>query len=121
MRYVDAFILPIAKERMNEYQEIVEKVAAIWKEHGALEYFECVGDDLGTEKGVRSLTEMTGAADDENVILGWVIFESKESREHVNKKVASDPRMAKILDLDTPLFDHLRMGYGGFEALVHVI
>ena len=69
MNYVDGFILPIAKNRLAEYHSIVEKVAAIWKEHGALEYWECVGDDLGTEKGVRSLVEMTNATEAEHDVV----------------------------------------------------
>ena len=119
MHYVDGFVLPVAKSRMAEYRAIVEAAAKIWKEHGALQYLECVGDDLGTEKGTRSFIEMTNASDDEEVIFGWVIFESREAREIANEKVAADPRMAELMDPEQPIFDFQRMAYGGFRTVAH--
>jgi len=120
MKYIDGFVLPIAKERMAEYQSIVQTAAKIWKEHGALEYWECKADDLSTDKGVRSFAEMTGANDDEHVIFGWVVFESREARDVANEKVASDPRMLSLMDPDKPIFDFKRMAYAGFETMVRV-
>lgn len=118
MQYVDGFVLPIEKDRMEDYEAIVRTAADIWIEHGALAYWECIGDDLGTEKGVRSFSEMANATENENVIFGWVVFESRESRDMVNERVASDPRMAELMDSDKPIFDCQRMAYAGFKTLV---
>ena len=120
MPYVDGFVLPIKKDRMADYQAIVEGAAKIWKEHGAQEYWECVGDDLGTEKGTGSFAAMTNANEDENVIFGWVVFESREARDAANEKVISDPRMGELMDPENPIFDFQRMAYAGFKTMVHV-
>ena len=120
MKYVDGFVLPVRKERMVDYQAIVEAAAKIWKEHGALEYWECIGDDLSTEKGTGSFADMTNATEDENVIFGWVVFESREARDAANEKVAADPRMAELMDPEKPIFDFQRMAYAGFKTMVHI-
>ncbi len=120
MQYVDGFVLPVRKERMADYKAIVEAAAEIWKEHGALEYWECIGDDLGTEKGTGSFADMTNATEDENVIFGWVVFESREARDAANEKVAADPRMGELMDPENPIFDFQRMAYAGFKTMVHI-
>ena len=118
--YVDGFVLPIPKEHLEEYTSVVEAVAEIWKEHGALEYHECIADDLNLE-GTRSFPDMVGANEEEIVVFGWVVFDSKESRDIANKKVASDPRMSKLVDplVDSSrlIFNASRMAYGGFKSL----
>jgi uncharacterized protein YbaA (DUF1428 family) len=119
MPYVEGFVLPVKKERMADYKAIVEAASRIWKEHGALEYWECVGDDLGTEKGTRSFAEMTNATEDEDVIFGWVVFESREARDAANEKVVADPRMRELMDPENPIFDFQRMAYAGFKTTVH--
>ena len=119
MQYVDGFVLPVAKGRMADYKAIVEAASEIWKEHGALEYWECVGDVLDTE-GTRSFADMTNATEDENVIFGWVVFESREARDAANEKVAADPRMGELMDPKNPIFDCQRMAYAGFKTLVHI-
>ena len=118
MPYVDGFVLPVPKERIADYKAIAEAASEIWKEHGALEYWECVGDDLDTE-GTRSFADMTNATDDENVIFAWVVFESREARDAANEKIAADPRMADLMDPENPIFDCQRMAHGGFKAIVH--
>ena len=120
MQYVDGFVLPVQKERMADYKAIVEAASEIWKEHGALEYWECVGDDLGTEKGTRSFADMTNATEGENVIFGWVVFESREARDAANEKVAADPRMGALMDSENPIFDCQRMAYAGFKSFVRM-
>lgn len=117
-RYVDGFILPIPKDRVSDYQALAEAASKIWKEHGALEYWECVGDDLNTE-GTRSFAEMTNASDGETVVFAWVIFESRAARDAANLKIMADPRMAALLDSQNPLLDFQRMAHGGFKELVH--
>jgi uncharacterized protein YbaA (DUF1428 family) len=119
--YIDGFVLPIPRDRLNEYKRVVEAVAEIWKEHGALDYLEYVGDDLILE-GTRSFTDLVAATEDETIVFGWVVFDSREARDLANEKVAADPRMADLIDplIDpsNPVFDAKRMAYGGFRSLV---
>src|SRR5262245_57697043 len=114
--YIDGFVLPIPRDRLNEYKRVVEAVAGIWKEHGALDYLEYVGDDL-TLEGTRSFTDLAAATEDETIVFGWVVFDSREARDLANEKVAADPRMADLIDplIDpsNPVFDAKRMAYGG--------
>lgn len=115
--YIDGFVLPIPPERLDDYRQLVEKVAEIWKEHGALDYREYVGDDM-TLEGTRSFPDLLAATEDEVITFGWVAFESREARDLVNKKVAADPRMAELMASLNTGFDAARMGYGGFRPLV---
>ncbi len=119
--YIDGFTLPIPRNRIDEYKQVAEAVAEIWKEHGALAYFEYVGDDLKLE-GTRSFPELVGAKDDETIIFGWVVFESREARDLANERVAADPRMPELIGLLTDptriIFNAKRMVYGGFQQLI---
>ncbi len=119
--YIDGFILPIPSVHLNEYKKVVKKVAEIWKEYGAIAYFECVGDDLFLE-GTKSFIDTIDAKEDEVIVFGWVIFPSKEIRDIANQKVPNDPRMTEIVSpLTNPeklIFDASRMVYGGFQSLV---
>ena len=115
--YIDGFVLPVARNRLDEYRRLVEAVAEIWKEHGALDYREYVGDDLILE-GTRSFTDLVAAAEGEAVVFGWVAFESREARDLANEKVAADPRMAELIDSSNSGFDAKRMAYGGFQSFV---
>jgi len=120
--YIDGFVLPIPQIHLNEYQKIAQKIAEIWKEHGALDYFEYVGNDMNLE-GTRSFTNLVNAKENEIVIFGWVVFESREARDLANDKVPNDPRMkdlvAPLIDPSRIIFDATRMIYGGFQSLVH--
>ena len=115
--YIDGFVLPIPRDRLDNYRRIVEQVADIWIEHGALLYREYVGDDLVLE-GTRSFTDVTGATQEDVIVFGWVEFESREMRDSANKKVAADPRMAELMESADSGFDAMRMAYGGFKSLV---
>ena len=115
--YIDGFVLPIASDCLDEYQRLVETVAEIWKEHGALDYREYVSDDLKLE-GTRSFTDLTAATEGETIIFGWVVFDSREARDLVNEKVAADPRMVDLIGLSESGFDAQRMAYGGFRSLL---
>jgi len=119
--YIDGFVLPVPRDRVNEYKRVAEAAAEIWKEHGALDYLEYVGDDLNRE-GTRSFTDLVAATEDETIVFGWVVFDSREARDLANDKVAADPRMADLIapliDPSTPVFDAKRMAYGGFQSLV---
>ena len=119
--YIDGFVLPIPRNYLADYKRVAETVATIWKEHGALAYFEYVGEDLKLE-GTRSFTELADAKEDEVVVFGWVLFDSRETRDLANERVAADPRMtgliAPLTDPSRMVFDAKRMVYGGFQPLV---
>jgi uncharacterized protein YbaA (DUF1428 family) len=117
--YIDGFVHPIPCDRLNEYRRLAETVAEIWKEHGALDYREYVGDDMKLE-GTRSFTDLVDATEADIVVFGWVVFESREARDLVNNKVAADPRMADLIASSNSGFDGKRMAYGGFQALVRM-
>lgn len=120
--YIDGFVLPVPRIYIDEYKKVAEKVADIWKEHGAIAYFEFVGDDMYL-KGTRSFIETVDVKEDEKIVFGWVVFPSKEIRDLANKKVPLDPRMTElIVPLTNPkklIFDASRMAYGGFKPLVY--
>ncbi len=115
--YIDGFVLPIPRDRVDEYNCLVEAVAEIWKEHGALDYREYAGDDMNLE-GTRSFTDLVAATEDETIVFGWVEFESREARDLANEKVASDPRMVDLMESSNAGFDAKRMAYGGFRQLI---
>ncbi|UOY06521.1 DUF1428 domain-containing protein [Muricauda sp. SCSIO 64092] len=119
--YIDGFVLPVPSIHLDEYKKVAKKVAEIWKEYGALAYFEFVGDDLFLE-GTKSFIESVAAKDDEEIVFGWVVFPSKAVRDLANKKVPLDPRMttlvAPLTDPKKLIFDGSRMVYGGFRSLV---
>ena len=115
--YIDGYVLPIPRDCLDNYRNLAESVAEIWREHGALDYREYVGDDMMLE-GTRSFPELTGATDGEAIVFGWVTFESRAARDRANEKVASDPRMAKLINASKSGFDAQRMAYGGFRQLV---
>lgn len=119
--YIDGFAFPISRIHLDAYRNVAESVAKIWKEHGALAYFEYVGDDMELE-GTRSFLDALNTSEDETVIFGWVVFESKAARDAANKQVAADPRMvdliAPLIDPSKLVFDSKRMAYGGFRLLV---
>lgn len=120
--YIDGFVLPVPRIYIDEYKKVAEKVADIWKEHGAIAYFEFVGDDMYL-KGTRSFIETVDVKEDEKIVFGWVVFPSKEIRDLANKKVPLDPRMTElIVPLTNPkklIFDASRMAYGGFKPLIY--
>lgn len=115
--YIDGYVLPISRDHLDDYKRLVEGAAAIWKEHGALEYREYVSDDL-IRNGTRSFTDFAAATDDEVIVFGWVEFESRAARDLANNKVAADPRMADLVKSSNSGFDAERMAYGGFKPLV---
>ncbi len=118
-RYVDGFVLPVAKENVEKYRELAQRAGKIFKEHGALEFHETAGDDLESE-GMLSFKTIAGAADNETVIFSWIVYESKEKRDQVNEAVMNDPRMKEDMEASKDIFDFKRMAYGGFKTLVRL-
>ena len=121
MRYVDGFVFPIARNRLGEYARVAEAVARIYKEHGALDYVEYVGDDM-TREGTRPFPELLSASEEETIVFGWIAYDSRATRDLVNEKVESDPRMeelvAPLMDPSALVFDATRMAFGGFRRLI---
>jgi len=122
-KYVDGFVLVVPKGKETEYEEMAKQGRDSWMKHGALQYFECRGEDLrqqemGDEKS-RAFTEMAGATSDENVWFSFIVFESKAHRDEVNKKVMEEMSEAykEQSNFEMPA-DMKRMAYGGFEAVV---
>lgn len=118
-KYVDGFVLPIAKDKVEKYRETAQRAGEIFKEHGALEFHECVGDDLENE-GMLSFKTTAGAGADETVMFSWVVYESREHRDRVNELVMNDARLKADMEANKELFDFKRMAYGGFKTLVEI-
>ncbi len=116
-RYVDGFVLPVPKKNVQTYRRMSRKAGMVWRDHGALEYRECVGDDLNV-KGVVPFSRGVKAKPGETVVFAWIVFKSRAHRDRVNAKVMKDPRLAKMMDPESMPFDSKRMVYGGFKILV---
>jgi uncharacterized protein YbaA (DUF1428 family) len=118
MRYVDGFLLPVAKRKLAAYRRVAAKAGKVWREHGALEYLECTGDDLNTTMGV-SFPRRIRARRGETVVFSWIVYKSRAHRDRVNAKVMKDPRIAKMMEDPSSMpFDAKRMAYGGFKVIV---
>jgi len=117
MRYVDGYVLPVPKKHLQAYRRVAQKAGRVWRDHGALEVRECVGDDLNVKMGVpfRRSVKLKGG---ETVVFSWIVFKSRAHRDRVNAKVWKDPRIAKMMDPTSMPFDHKRMLYGGFKIMV---
>jgi uncharacterized protein YbaA (DUF1428 family) len=117
VKYVDGFVLPVPRKNLKAYRRMAQKAGRVWRDHGALEFRECAGDDLAVKMGVgfpRRIKVKRG----ETVMFSWIVFKSKADRDRVNKKVMKDPRLAKMMDPKSMPFDVKRMTYGGFKVLV---
>jgi uncharacterized protein YbaA (DUF1428 family) len=116
MPYVDGYVLPVPKKNLQAYRRIAHKAGKIWREHGALEFRECVGDDVKPGK-LTSFPQSVKLKRGETVIFSWIVFRSRAQRDRVNAKVMKDPRLASMDPKSMP-FDTKRMVYGGFKVLV---
>ena len=117
MPYVDGYVLPVPKGNIEKYRELATRAGKIWREHGALEYRECIADDVKSGQ-VTSFPQSVQLKDDETVVFSYIVFESRDHRDEVNAKVMSDPRLADMMDPKRMPFDGKRMFWGGFEVLV---
>lgn len=116
-QYIDGFVFPIPRSQLSEYQGMASAVAELWREHGALDYCEYLGDDLSLE-GTRPFNDVLNSSDDDVIVFGYAVFASRAARDAVNEKVAGDPRIAKIMAAGHGGFDAARMAYGGFARLI---
>src|SRR5688572_17159550 len=116
-RYVDGFVLPVPKKNIKAYRRLATLAGKVWREHGALEYIECMADDVKKGK-VTSFPQSVKLKPGETVFFSWIVYKSKAHRNRVNAKVMKDPRLAKMMDPDAMPFDGMRMFWGGFKPLV---
>ena len=116
-QYVDGFVLPVPTRNLDAYRRIARKAGRIWREHGALEYRECVGDDLDVKVGLP-FPRLAKLKPGETAVFSWILYSSRTHRDRVNAKVMKDPRMARMMDPKSIPFDVRRMAYGGFKILV---
>jgi uncharacterized protein YbaA (DUF1428 family) len=117
--YIDGFVVPVPKRKLEAYRRLAKRAGKIWKEYGALEYRECVADDVKWGKRTsfpRSVKQKPG----ETVMFSYIVYKSRAQRDRINKKVMKDPRLADMMDIKTLPFDAKRMIYGGFRLLLEV-
>src|SRR4051812_24347495 len=113
--YVDGFVIPLKKSKLAEYKRIAKKACKIWKEYGALDYRECIGDDLKNDWGAQ-FPKIAGAKPDETVVFSWITYKSRKHRDQVNKKIMADERLKAMMEPNNQIFDCKRMAYGGFKT-----
>ena len=118
-KYVDGFVIAVPEKNLPDYREMAKKAGKIWKKYGALEYFECVGDDLDSEWAGIKFPQTVAAEPEETVVFSFIVFKSRAHRDEVNAKVMKDPFMNEPDQKDKPMpFDMKRMVYGGFKVIV---
>jgi uncharacterized protein YbaA (DUF1428 family) len=117
--YVDGFVVPVPKRKLDAYRRLSRKAGKVWREHGALEYRECAGDDVPIGK-TTSFPRSVKVKRGETVIFSWIAYKSRAHRDRVNTKVMADPRVAEMMEMKDAPFDPERMIYGGFKVVVDV-
>lgn len=116
-KYVDGFVLPVPKKKLDDYRAMARKAGKVWKDHGALEFVECVADDVKPGK-LTSFPQSVKLKAGEVVVFSYIVFKSRRHRDSVNKKVMADPRLNDMMAVKNMPFDAKRMIYGGFSVLV---
>ena len=117
--YVDGFVLAVPEANLAAYRKMARLGGKIWREHGALEYMECVADDVQPGK-LTSFPQAVKLKPGEVVVFSWIIYKSRAARDRINKKVMADPRLAKFMDPKSLPFDGKRMFFGGFKPIVQM-
>lgn len=118
--YIDGFMLAVPVKELSRYKKLATAAGKVWVEHGALQYWECVGEDLEADGIHYPFPKAAKCKPGETVMFSWIVYHNRKHRDQVNKKVMSDPRMDKMYRerMATPIFDHKRMAYGGFVTVV---
>ena len=119
MSYVDGFVIPIQKKNVEKYRRIARLAGKVWMDHGAVDYKECVGDDLGSAMGIP-FPKLAKAKKGETVLFSFIVYKSRAHRDRVNAKVMKDPRLNAMMNEKAMPFDMKRMSYGGFKGIVDV-
>ena len=117
MRYVDGYVVPVPKKKVAAYRRMAQKAGKVWRDHGALEFVECVADDVKPGKHT-SFPQSVKLKSGETVVFSWIVFRSRAHRDRVNANVMKDPRLANMMDPKAMPFDGKRMFWGGFKVLV---
>lgn len=118
MTYVDGFVLAVPTKNLDTYRNMAEFAGKIWIEHGALEYIECIGEDMEDKGFCSNFPSTINLLDDETVVFSYIVYESREHRDRVNQKVMADERLRNACDPQNMPFEPKRMSYGGFQSLV---
>jgi uncharacterized protein YbaA (DUF1428 family) len=118
-RYVDGFVVPVPTANLDAYRRMARKAGKIWMEYGALEYVECVADDVKPGK-VTSFPQAVKLKPGETVVFSWIAYKSRKHRDGVNAKVMKDPRLAPMMDPQALPFDGRRMFWGGFKPILEL-
>ncbi|HEX5755286.1 MAG TPA: DUF1428 domain-containing protein [Arenimonas sp.] len=119
MSYVDGFVVPVPLDKLAEYRKIARLAGKVWREHGALEYKECVADDVQSGKRT-SFPQSVKLKEGETVFFSYIVYKSRKHRDQVNAKVMADPRLAAMMDPKKMPFDGKRMFWGGFKVFLDV-
>ncbi len=117
MSYVDGFVLPVPVKNLAAYKKMARLAGKVWREHGAIDYKECVADDVKPGKWT-SFPQSVKLKADEVVIFSYIVYKSRRDRDRVNKKVMADPRLVKMMDPKSSPFDGKRMFWGGFKTFI---
>ena len=117
MAYVDGFVVPVPKKKLAAYRRMARKAGKVWREHGALQFRECVGDDVKPGK-LTSFPQAVKLKPGETVMFSWIVYKTKADRNRINAKVMKDKRLAGMMDPKTMPFDAKRMFWGGFRVMV---
>ena len=117
MRYVDGYVLPVPKKNVAAYRRMAQKAGKVWRDHGALEYIECIADDVKPGKHT-SFPQSVKLKPGETVVFAYIVYKSRAERDRINAKVMKDPRLADMMDPKAMPFDGKRMFWGGFKVLV---
>ena len=117
MRYIDRFVLPVPKKNLAAYRRMAQTAGKVWRDHGALEYVECVADDVKPGK-LTSFPQSVKLKPSETVIFAYIVYKSRAQRDRINAKVMKDPRLANMMDPKAMPFDAKRMFWGGFKSIV---
>ena len=117
MSYVDGFVVPVPKDKVNAYRAMAEKAGKIWKEYGALEFKECVADDVKKGK-LTSFPRAVKLKPNETVVFSYIVYRSRKDRDRINAKVMKDPRLGGMMAMKDMPFDAKRMIFGGFKTIV---
>ena len=118
-RYVDGFVLPLPKKNLDAYRKLARRAGKVWRDHGALEYIECVADDVKSGE-VTSFPQSVQLKRDETVVFAWIVYKSRAHRDKVLENAMADPRLADMMDPQAMPFDARRMFWGGFRTIVEL-
>jgi uncharacterized protein YbaA (DUF1428 family) len=117
MAYVDGFVVPVLKKKLATYKKVARVANKVWRDHGAIDFVECVADDVKPGKWT-SFPRSVKLKANETVVFSWIVYKSRAHRDRVNAKVMADKRMAKLMQPNTMPFDGKRMIYGGFKVML---